>query len=105
MADSKNTVTYRCADCKSLSEIALKIHEDDSRYIECSCGEQCVPYMSWDEYKEAIAVELHKQAKWPMEECKEYAETFKCTYSDIISGNDMPIPADDVSEEISLMTD
>lgn len=105
MTELKSTVTYRCTDCKSLSEVALEIHQDGSRYIECSCGERCAPYMSWEEYKEAVANELHKQTKWPMEECKDYAETFECTYKDVISGNDMPIPSDDVSEEISQMTD
>jgi hypothetical protein len=39
-----------------------------------------------------------------MEECKDYAKTFDCTYKDVISGNDIPIPADDVSEEIGLFS-
>lgn len=98
---SKKPIKYRCSDCRSISDVSIAQHYDDMTYIECQCGERCDPFMTWDEYKEEVAKELHKQAKWPMPNCINYAETFDVTYKEVTDSNDMPCPADDVAEELT----
>lgn len=37
------SVEYTCTSCGSTSEVTMKDHLDESKYIECECGERCEP--------------------------------------------------------------
>lgn len=46
MRHDAGCVLYKCKGCESYSDVLIDSHADDSVYIECDCGEQCIPVES-----------------------------------------------------------
>lgn len=62
-----------------------------------------IAWFKWIVYRIEIARELHRQLNgaWNAAECWRHSKAFEEGYKALLREGDIPIPCDDVSEEIS----